>query len=99
MCIFPARPFTGVFKMVLTSYFVLISTNAILANANKHSNTEKVYNGLLDGGRISNWRNTGKDEKFLTVKGIVKAEGGKPLDGATVLVKGTKTSVQTDADG
>jgi TonB-linked SusC/RagA family outer membrane protein len=33
------------------------------------------------------------------IKGSVKDAGGKPLPGATVLIKGTKISAQTDADG
>ncbi len=33
------------------------------------------------------------------VKGIIRDAGGKPLAGATIQVKGTKVSAQTDADG
>ena len=36
---------------------------------------------------------------LITVKGIVQDAKGIPLSGATVNVKGTKTSVQTNADG
>jgi TonB-dependent starch-binding outer membrane protein SusC len=35
----------------------------------------------------------------IPVKGSVKDADGKPLPGATILVKGTKVSAQTDADG
>ena len=39
------------------------------------------------------------NEKFLAVKGTVKDAGGNPLGGATVSIKGTNTSVLTDAEG
>jgi TonB-dependent starch-binding outer membrane protein SusC len=35
----------------------------------------------------------------LPVKGIVRDAGGNPLAGATIIVKGTLVSVQTDAEG
>ncbi len=41
----------------------------------------------IDGGNV------------LPVKGTIRDGAGKPLAGATVTVKGTKNSVQTDADG
>ena len=40
-----------------------------------------------------------ENKKITPVKGTVKDASGNPLGGATVSVKGTKTSVQTDAEG
>jgi TonB-dependent starch-binding outer membrane protein SusC len=39
------------------------------------------------------------DQPFLTLNGSVKDAAGNPLPGATVSIKGTKTSVQTDSNG
>lgn len=36
---------------------------------------------------------------FIEVKGVVRGADGQPLEGATVSIKGTLTSVQTDAQG
>ena len=39
------------------------------------------------------------ETKAVTVKGIVKDEGGEPLIGASILVKGTDVGTTTDIDG
>src|SRR5690606_36594524 len=40
-----------------------------------------------------------KIEKFVNITGKVIYQDGNPVMGATVLVKGTKSGVQTDKDG
>ncbi len=47
-------------------------------------------------GRLEKSLETGK---LLLVKGVVKDSSGNPVSGATVSVKGTSTSVQTDGNG
>ena len=46
----------------------------------------------------ANWTMT-RTSAFVNVTGKVVNQQGQPIIGATVLVKGTKTGVQTDADG
>ena len=58
-------------------------------------------------GRILSGSDTGKEwvssalqqNKSIIVTGVVTSEGGEPIIGATVQVKGTSTGVITDIDG
>jgi TonB-linked SusC/RagA family outer membrane protein len=58
-----------------------------------------VKSTILVSNQSTVLKNTQEVQKFLPVKGIVIDESGNPLPGATISVKGTKTSVQTDAYG
>ena len=58
-----------------------------------------IKSTILVSNQSTALKNTQEVQKFLPVKGTVIDESGNPLPGATISVKGTKTSVQTDADG
>lgn len=50
-------------------------------------------------GQTSSTSTTATKVKAGVIKGIVVEAGGEPIPGATVILKGTKTGVMTDADG
>jgi TonB-dependent starch-binding outer membrane protein SusC len=54
---------------------------------------------ILVSNKTQGSKKPGKATAPFPVKGIVKDMDGKPLAGATVMVKGTKISVQTGEDG
>ncbi|HEV3250740.1 MAG TPA: carboxypeptidase-like regulatory domain-containing protein, partial [Puia sp.] len=58
-----------------------------------------VKSTILVSNQSTALKNTQEVQKFLPVNGTVIDESGNPLPGATISVKGTKTSVQTDANG
>ncbi len=61
--------------------------------------TQKKSNILVSVSRKISQLKEASGPISSLVKGVVKDAGGIPLAGATVAVKGTMTSVQTDADG
>lgn len=50
-------------------------------------------------GQKTSTSTTATNVKSGAIKGIVVEAGGEPIPGATVILKGTKTGVMTDADG
>jgi TonB-dependent starch-binding outer membrane protein SusC len=60
--------------------------------------TQKNYT-ILVNSKIVKQEAEEANKKTLPVTGIVQDAGGNPLSGATVSIKGTNTSVQTDAKG
>jgi TonB-linked SusC/RagA family outer membrane protein len=75
--------------------------NGLLENISRQTGIKftQIKATILVIGKSTLLQKAGGDQIFLPVNGIVKDEGGNPLPGATVAIKGTKTSVQTDANG
>jgi TonB-linked SusC/RagA family outer membrane protein len=171
MCIYPSRPFAGIFRILVVLCILLASITTSKADAGKYLpagkqlHDDKVYiiirstnntlgqlfaliesqtrfsfaydenevdlsrkvilgtgqqllSGLLDltakqtgllftqakslilvSNKSPEINKTGNATAPFPVKGIVKDMDGKPLAGATVMVKGTRISVQTGEDG
>lgn len=59
----------------------------------------QVKNTILVSPADPTLTNAERDRRAPPVKGMVTDSGGKPLPGATILVKGTRISTQTDAAG
>ncbi len=79
-------------KQILTELLDIISKQAGL----KFTETKSA---ILVSRNTIVLQNSGRDQQFFPIKGLVKDAAGNPLPGATVSVKGTKMSVQTDVNG
>jgi len=83
-------------KMILATGQLLLSS--LLNSISKQTGlkfTQKSFTILVSGTTLKAEVN----RKLLDIKGVVQDAKGNPLAGATVTIKGTHTSVQTDADG
>lgn len=61
--------------------------------------TTMIVPAITAVGQTASTSTTATKVKSGVIKGIVVEAGGEPIPGATVILKGTKTGVMTDADG
>lgn len=61
--------------------------------------TITIVKKLEDAPKATTTGSSSTSNATVTVKGVVREEGGAPLQGASVLLKGTAKGVNTDANG
>ena len=86
-------------KLVLSTGEFLLSDLLDLISRQTGYKFTQVKRTILVSGNRSNITILEKDNNVPPLKGLVTDQSGKPMPGATIVVKGTKISTQTDANG